>query len=268
VRVRTKTRQITPFRRSKSNREDCKKRGHTCGPVNYKSSKDRKKLNLVTLSTSYNSRQWEVKAMPAKRHLVKGVNLRASSRWITTQRFPTSVVDFPFIDKVGKFTGTTLYRCTLPPAAYISSVIATVYRRLKFFCTRSLTSNSIGDWNKRQNILLRCCAYYSLTKNHYFWDRVLVLTKNISKNYKLISRIVHSFASKLDAHTWFVYGHVCLQTQWLTSRALKPRDKSAVRNKFTFMSPNPHRVRDMGGERRFEYDAVWKAFVKTSQMVS
>lgn len=204
--------------------------------------------------------------MPTRPHLVKGVNLRASSRWITTQKFPTSEVYFPFINKVGKYTGTNLYKCTLPPAAYISSVIATVYRRLKFFAIRPQKRNTIGDWNKRQNLFMKCSAYYAISKNNYFMDRIIALVSNINKNYDLISSILHKYVSKLDAHTWFVYGHVCLQTQWLTSRALRPRDKSALRLKYTFMSPNPYRIRDMGGVRRFEYDAVWGTFIRVSQM--
>lgn len=114
--------------------------------------------------------------------------------------------------------------------------------------------------------MLKCSALYTLTKNVYFWDRVLVLVKNINKNYQLISSILHRFSLKLDAHTWFVYGHVCLQTQWLTSRALRPRDKSTFSDRYTFITPNPVRVDGIGGYRQFEYDSIWKTFSSVSQV--
>jgi hypothetical protein len=267
VRIPTKNRSTPSQKRSPQIRLDTLKRRKTDPkPVLRNSHGYKNDLNTITLSTSDSAREFEVRRMPKTPSLVRGVALRASNRWITKQKFPTSELMIPFINKVGKFTGTNLYRCTLQPAAYISTVIATVYRRLFFFATRPQLRNKISDWNKRQNLFAKCSAYYAISKNNYFWDRVLVLVRNINKNYGLISSILHSFVSKLDAHTWFVYGHVCLQTQWLTSRALRPRDKSALRDKYTFMSPNPYRIRDMGGMLKFEYDAIWYTLMRVSQM--
>jgi hypothetical protein len=76
---------------------------------------------------------------------------------------------------------------------------------------------------------------------------------------------LHRNVTKLDAHKWFVYGHVCLQTQWLTSRALRPRDKSNFTKDHSFIIPESIR----GSEsmiRRLEYDSIWSSFIRMHQV--
>lgn len=213
------------------------------------------------LNNERNGVEWQIRKLPRKLSAIKAINMRSSKRWIKTLPCPGTVSYLPFISKTGKFTGTNLYKCSLQPQSYISIVITTIYRRLRFWCLRK---NNIKDVNIMQNILLKCAAYYALSKNDYFINRVLALSRqNLRENKDLISKILHFYTSKLDDHKWFVYGHVCLQTQWLTSRALRPRDKSAFHDMgFLFRS-------GITGDKervQFGYDSIWHCFINISQI--
>lgn len=180
--------------------------------------------------------------------------MKRSAKWITDQKFPSSGFSIPFIDLRGKFTGSNCYRADMNPAGIIATTFATVFRRLKSW-TLSRKSNNKRKAVKYQHLLAQCAAYYTVSKNSYFWDRILFLTKDIVKNRKAITGLVFSFAHKLDAHKWFVYGHVCLQTKWLTSRALRPRDKSCLKR--GFCTPSVYNGRSTKTPMIFEYDAIW-----------
>lgn len=224
-------------------------------------SRDKHALNHITLSSERSGVQWEVRKLPRRLSAIKAINMRSSKRWLQTLPCPGTASFLPFISKYGKFTGSNLYKCNLPPQSFISIVITTIYRRLRFW---SLRRNNIKDVNIMQNILLKCAAYYALSKNEYFLNRILALSKyKLRENKDLISKILHFYTSKLDDHKWFVYGHVCLQTQWLTSRALRPRDKSAFHDRdFLFRS-------GITGEKErvlFGYDSIWHCFINISQI--
>jgi hypothetical protein len=227
-------------------------------------AKEKKGLNFVRLDSEGGGVPMEVRNLPKNKSRVKAIHVLTSRSWIDTPRSANSEVYLPFIDKVGKTTGTVLYRADISPQGYISTVISTIFRRLKFWVLRN---HKIHEWNIRQNLLLKCCAYYAIYKNVYFWDRILALTKtSISRTWRTISSLLHSVSSKLDEHKWFVYGHVCLQTQWLTHRALRPRDKSAYlssKENFTL----PVSIRGRGDEAlRFSFDAVWSCFTGMHQI--
>jgi hypothetical protein len=260
--VRTPTKIRQTLKRSKAvvrrNKKDPRRSKTKVEP-----SKKSSNLNLISLDREGGGKDYEIRLLPKKRHLARGVNLLTSERWIKTPKAFKPSVKLPYIDVRGKFTGTNLYQCDLTPQGYISTVISTILRRVKFWVLRR---NSISEWNKRQNILLKCSAYYAMTKNVYFWDRILALTKSLGRNWKSISSLLHSVSSKLDDHKWFVYGHVCLQTQWLTSRAVRPRDKSAhLIEKDCFLLPISIRGRKEE-IARFSYDSVWQCFVSISQI--
>lgn len=225
--------------------------------------KHRNSLNLIALAgPGQSGRDVEIRTVKSRHH-ARGVNFLTSSRWIDTLKHPGVPVDLPFIDKYGKFTGTNVYRANLSPQGFISVVVSTIFRRISFW---SRSHNNIHQHNIRQSLLLKCAGYYALSKNSYFWNRILALSKDLRKNYRTISRLLHRYSHKLDAHKWFVYGHVCLQTQWLTSRALRPRDKSAFNNsEEDFTIPSSVRGRD-DEVTRFKYDAVWTSFSGMSQL--
>jgi hypothetical protein len=226
-------------------------------------TKSKRQLNRIALAgPEQPGRDVQIRVVRSRHH-ARGVNFLTSSRWIDTLKCPGTAVDLPFIDQYGKFTGTNVYRANLSPQGYLSVVISTIFRRIFFWSRRN---NEIHQCNVRQSLLLKCAGYYALSKNSYFWDRVLALSKDLRANYRTITRLLHRYSHKLDAHKWFVYGHVCLQTQWLTSRAVRPRDKSAFKTSeenFTLPSSIRGRKNDI---LRFEFDAVWSCFATVSQM--
>lgn len=174
-------------------------------------------------------------------------------------KFPQTSCQLPFIDHAARFTGFGVYRVNWSPASYLSTVIATIWRRLKFFILRK---TSIGEFNKRQNLFLRCCAYYALTKNEYFWNRLLALIRK-GLDWRTISKMLHRFSLKLDDYKWFVYSSACLQAYWLTFRAVRPRDKSIIYN-LSFTT----RERKFSSRKErddYIYSAIWDTFCKVSQ---
>jgi hypothetical protein len=243
-------------KRSKSIRNrDKKLNRHREVPV--QSSKDRSKLNHLTIQSA--GREWEVKQFPDRTKTALAVSLRRSNRWLTDKKFPQTSCELPFIDHVGRFTGYGVYRVNWSPSAYIATVCATIWRRLKFFILRKTT---IYEFRKRQHLYMRCCAYYALSKNDYFWDRLLVLSRK-KQGWRTISKLLHQFSLKLDDYKWFVYSGVCLQTYWLTFRAVRPRDKSAL-----YLRSFPTRERkfsSLDDRNMFFYNAIWDTFCKVSQ---
>jgi len=246
-------------RRSRSITEHSSKRGREPVRVHKRPSTNQSSLNYLTVQSG--GKDWEVRPFNNRSNTAIAVSLRRSNAWLTRAKFPTTSVELPFIDHVGRFTGHSVYTVNWSPPAYLATVFATIWRRLKFLIVRR---HGIGEFNKRQNLYMKCCAYYALTKNIYFWNRLLSLSRK-KEGWKTVSGVLHGFSSKLDDNKWFVYGRVCLQTYWLTFRAVRPRDKSAFKQ-FQF----PTRDRKVSGREldRFEYDAVWDAFVKVSQLSS
>lgn len=195
---------------------------------------------------------FEVRTLPPHAPTARAIEVKKSAKWLTDQKFPSGGLTIPFIDKRGKFTGSNCYRVDWNPASVIATVSSTIYKRIRSWV---LNKNKSPKKHNYQDLLMRCAGYYAISKNNYFWDRILYLTKNIVKNRKAINSLLYSFATKLDAHKWFVYGHVCLQTKWLTSRALRPRDKSSISRRFCL--PFVQHDGDAVPSQRFEYDATW-----------
>lgn len=240
----------------KKTEKNSKKKGK--GPFPRRSPRDTS-AECVSL-TGKGSRPWEIRQLPVKRSKAKGLNLLTSKAWLKSERFAQTSSYLPLIDKLGRYTGTVLYRTSMTPQGFISTVVSTILRRLKFLIINR--GNTIFEYRKRQNVLLRCASYYALSKNSYFWDRILALTKDLGANWRTISSLVHRFSSKLDDHKWFVHGHVCLQTQWLTSRALRPRDKSTLNGR-AFMYTTPRRG---ARENSSDFNHLWHTFWGMSQM--
>lgn len=232
--------------------DDCKSFSNR----NTVANRPKKELNFVTLDSKSQGRVYNPERVDMSLPH-KAISCNTSNRWLRSLKGPSPAVDLPYIDKVGKYTGTTLYRASISPQGFISTVVSTIYRRMRRYIARF---NPIHQCNINQSLLLKCAGYYAISKNNYFMDRILVLFKNVKDNQKSIKKILHRFCHKLDDNKWFVYGHVCLQTQWLTFRARKPRDKSSF-NKSESNFTLPTSIR--GGQSeiaRFTYDAIWSCF--------
>jgi len=244
--------------RSKSIRARNKKAGREPKKVLDQSFKNNPDLNYLTVRSG--GRDWEVRQFPERSNTAIAVSLRRSNAWLTNKKFPTTSCELPLIDEVGRFTGYGVYRVNWAPSAYLATVFATIWRRLKFFILRKST---IGEFNKRQHLYMKCCAYYALTKNLYFWNRLLVLVRK-EEGWKVISRLLHRFSSKLDDYKWFVYSGVCLQTNWLTFRAVRPRDKSAIYN--LDFPTRERKFQSREARESFYYDAIYHTFANVSQI--
>lgn len=167
------------------------------------------------------------------------------------------------IDQVGKFTGHTSYRVNCTPTILLGSTISTIYRRVYALVVRrhGRTTKTRNRWS---DLLARCSTYYALTKNAYFWDRLLALIRK-GENRPVISSYLHRLTCKLDDYKWFVYSHACSQTKWLTFRAERPRDKSSyVREYFYRNRDTPVLAED--SRCSFEYDAIWYSALAVSTL--
>jgi len=166
--------------------------------------------------------------MPRDLDNVRAVTVKRGN-WLGEFKGPEGPKKIPFIDRQGKFTGTHLYTCNLSSQSYLSTVIATISRRLFFWIKRH--NKPIKKRKERkylETITTKVSGLYALTKNDYLLNRILVLFRNIERNRKPIAGLVNSFASKLDVYKGFVYSQACKHAHWLTSRAQRPRDKSST----------------------------------------
>jgi hypothetical protein len=225
-------------------------------------SKERHRLNHVQLAAD--GKPWDIKQLPLKRSATRGLQIAKSTDWISCYgASPVGASELPYIDRFGKYTGTNLYRCNFKPQQYIGTVISTIFRRLKFWIL-SKSRNKFYEFNTRQDVILRCAAYYALTKNDYFMNRILVLSKHLRQNWKTISSLVHKCSRKVDDNKWFVYSHACLQAKWLTIRAVRPRDKLTLINlQFPFRGPS---IRRAWEKRANAYHCLWTVFNEVSQV--
>lgn len=179
---------------------------------------------FITLSEE-NTLSYDVKSFTGFAPRIRGAKIRNSRRWISGISQPVTALDFPYIDRLGRFTGTTLFKWSCDPRSYVASVVSTILSRLTIRA-RYYNDQRLVDSNSHR--LVRAAFYYAISKNSYFWDRILFFVKNLKENGKLIQTFVSRHILRTDAHKRFVYGHACNQAQWLLFRAERPRDKSAI----------------------------------------
>jgi len=153
----------------------------------------------------------------------RGVHIKSSLRWIDSFKTPNGGLNLPYIDKLGRFTGHTLYKWSCDPRSLIATSVATVADRIIAYARRHNKNRVVHRFSKS---LLGAAAYYVFTKNSHFWDRILFFCRNLEKRGNLVHRLRLFFSSKWDDHKRFVFSQVIFQTNWLLSRALGPRDKS------------------------------------------
>lgn len=105
-------------------------------------------------------------------------------------------------------------------------MVATTARRLLLYANKHNKGHIV---DRNLNRLIMASYYYCVSRNNYFWDRVLFFTRDLEKRGPLIHRVMIRFLSKTSDSIRFVYSHVCSQTQWLLFRAERPRDKLACK---------------------------------------
>lgn len=182
------------------------------------------KSGFITLSEE-NTRSFEIRSYTGFAPRIRGAKIRNSKRWISGISQPVTAMDFPFIDRLGRYTGSTLFKWSCDPRSFVASVVSTILNRL-INRARHYNDMRLVDCNSAR--LVRAAFYYAISKNSYFWDRILFFVKNLKENGKLIQTFVSRHILRTDAHKRFVYGHACNQAQWLLFRAERPRDKSAI----------------------------------------
>jgi len=154
---------------------------------------------------------------------VRSLEIRKSMRWAIEDS--KRVFDFPLISNVGKFTGTSVGRFECYPAQHISTIVATIASRL---WKRALRYQKHHVLVKHQRLLLGAAYYYAMSKNSWFMDRILFLSKDLESNWRQVQFLTVHFISKQDDYNRFVYSQVLFQTNWLLFRACRPRDKSML----------------------------------------
>jgi len=156
---------------------------------------------------------------------IRGAKIRNSKRWIAGIPGPVTALDFPYIDKLGRYTGSTLFKWSCDPRSFVASVVSTISDRA---INRAKYYNEMRVVVSCSDLIVRAAYYYAISKNNYFWDRMLFFLKNLKENRKRIQTLVLRYVLRTDVHKRFVYGHVCNQTKWLLFRVERPRDKSAL----------------------------------------
>jgi predicted DNA-binding protein len=136
----------------------------------------------------------------------------------------------PMIDDWGKFTGTTAHRTIMKPSSYIATVVATINNRALKWVGRH---QAIRNARKLRGVISSASYIYAITKNLWFWDRFLYLSKNLARNAQVLRGIIKKYLGRLDDYTRFVHSQVTIQTNWLLFRASRPRDKSSSRGFLT-----------------------------------
>lgn len=179
---------------------------------------DRPSATLVVARDDSKLAYREFSSLPSR---IEGVEMKFSSR--CSNAILAMRVKLPHIDKVGKFTGCHLASVKISRACYVMTVVATILNRLNY-------RNRF--YNKRRHranprLLAGIAFYYAVSKNTWFFDRILSMLKDFQHNEKAIKGLLAKFMSRTDDYTRFVYSQVCFQTHWLLFRGLRPRDKSA-----------------------------------------
>jgi len=186
-----------------------------------------KTMSVITLRSDSHGPQFLPALLNRNTLRCKGLSIRSSCRWIDAFNTPNGGMNVPFIDNLGRFSGFTLARWSCDPRSLIMSVVSTILKRI---VNHARKHNPWRIVKKRLSDLAAAASYYALSKNNYFWDRVLFFSRNLERYKKPLRTTRIYFTSKWDENKRFVYSHVIFQTKWLLFRALLPRDKSQFFN--------------------------------------
>jgi len=184
--------------------------------------------NIPILSDKKVGQEWSIKHLPKNPCAVThpGFWYRNSSSWTGVRNEKSRLYNLPCITNLGFISNCTVYKWNCKPSQIVATLVSTVYHRLMKLMKRRHKHKAF----KLSHQVLRCAVYYVFTKNDYFLNRVLGITrvtpwKSKSRLRKLLSLV----EAKLDENTRFVLRQVCFQADWLKFRAERPRDKSNIR---------------------------------------
>lgn len=191
-------------------------------------------MSYIELSFSPDADPAKVEVLSRDHRQVRGLNLRRSKRWSMCFPGVGGPYELPLIDRLGRFTGASVYTLACEPADVLSITVSTIFGRLKRYASAHCKNSIV---NRYQRVILRAAAYYAISKNSYFMDRLLFLLRTLEKNGRSVHKLTLKFVAKGNADKRFVYGQVCYQTNWLIFRACKPRDKLPLLKKCDRISP-------------------------------
>jgi len=154
-----------------------------------------------------------------------GLEVRKSRRWIEDTFSPKGdkLYSFPYQSIKGKFSGCRQITTKCFPSQYISTVLATTVKRLREHC---LKFNKPSRVHNNRTLLVKVAFYYCVSKNSWFWDRIISLTRDLKARGRFIHSFVKKFMLKMDGYSRFVYNQAKFQANWFYARATWPRDKS------------------------------------------
>lgn len=152
--------------------------------------------------------------------------IKKSYRW--AERGPLiEGAKFPLISSVGKYTGVSVLEADCRPCQLVATVVSTIASRLE---SHLMKHQGKDIMIKHKWLTVRAAYLYAVTKNGWFIDRFLALSR--SNSWKVSKRailgLLKKFSRRMDAYNRFVYDQVSFQTYWLSSRGprVAPRDKS------------------------------------------
>lgn len=211
---------MTPRKSEKTLATSSTKRKRPVGPAGGKGPRFVPVCVLHTGSdgTHYKVRDIEQRHPPA----MKAIAVR-SGNWVECLRTPSAFFHIPLIDRLGRFTGFNVYRWDCNPSSVISTVISTICSRIRAYSHRHNKFKTVLRFLPQ---LLRASTVYALTRNSYFWDRVLFVARDLATRGHLLHKISLYYLAKLDENKRFVYSQASYQAYWLLFRAKRPRDKS------------------------------------------
>jgi len=177
---------------------------------------------IITLRGNEGDPIYKIRGLDRNTLRQKAISIRAGTSWIDTFKTPNGGLGVPFFDHLGRFTGHLVYRWSCDPRSLITTAISTVADRLLKYCRRHNNNRIVKRHSKA---ILGAAAYYVMSKNSHFWDRILFFSRDLEKRGNLIHRLRLYFSSKWNDNKRFVLSQVIYQTNWLLFRVYRPRDK-------------------------------------------
>jgi len=155
---------------------------------------------------------------------IEGMATRTSTRWFQVKESKKIFTPVPYVTNSGKFSISTLCFWNTYPEQIIASLTSTVYQRLRGLVGKRHGFRCLKHYRET---LFKIAAYYTVTHDDYFMDRVLGILKR--KARKQAHNLLHFAVSTMDENIRFVYDQICSQILWLSFRAktvVFKRDKS------------------------------------------
>jgi hypothetical protein len=189
------------------------------------------KFNKLHLSYRYSN--FRTSTIEGRSSIVS-YRTRSSTKWFKSPLDFPGTFKLPYIDSQGRFTSYTTYNWTIDFRIYISSIISTVFDRIKKYWIKKKGKGFVRKFWKE---LVIFSTIYSLTRNNHYFSRMhFLLRRRMRRDIKLFSTC---FVKKLGIDTKVIITHVLKQTLWLSSSNNRdivwiPRDQLFLRGKRRF----------------------------------